>query len=79
MIEFGANVNTRDNSGKTALMWLCNHGVINENTLAIVNYLMLSGSDIDIQDNEGNTALIVAVKAFNLSIVFDIKAWPHLI
>jgi ankyrin repeat protein len=69
VIEAGANVNARDENGKTALHLVCGHYNEEEGDdedkkdkepsqlLEIVKYLLDVGANWTLQDNEGNTAL----------------------
>jgi ankyrin repeat protein len=56
-IQAGANVNWRDQDGRTALMW----AVMNDQPVEIVNALIAAGADVNVQDQDGATALMWAV------------------
>ena len=64
LIENGADLNIKDNEGRTALIWAS----IKEN-FEIVKLLVENGADLDIKDNEGKTALIWASIKENFKIV----------
>ena len=56
LVDNGANVNTRDEDGETALMWAsCN------NHLDIVKLLLEKGADASIKSSDGRTALKLAL------------------
>lgn len=57
LISHGANVNHRDNFGRTALMIAS----LKLSMDTVDYFLTIPGIDIDIQDNEGKTALIWAI------------------
>ncbi len=57
LILAGANVNTTDNSGNTALMEASRHGYKD-----IVDMLIKTGANVNATANDGNTALIWASK-----------------
>ena len=73
----GVNVNARNRIGKTALIMLCEYEKPNDG--AIINLLIKKGADVNVQENNGYTALMHA--AFNycntcisiLLLVPDIK------
>ncbi|MGB8846112.1 MAG: ankyrin repeat domain-containing protein, partial [Terracidiphilus sp.] len=52
LLEKGANIEARDNKGKTSLMWAAIRG-----RTAIVNVLLAKGASIDAKSNNGGTAL----------------------
>jgi len=69
LIDKKADVNTKDNSGKSALMWATDTGDIELATM-----LIRSGADVNAKDENGDTALIYALKfdryeIFNLLMV----------
>ena len=53
LIKSGANLNAKDNDGKTALMY----AVDGIESLDIVKLLINSGADVNIKDNDGENAL----------------------
>lgn len=55
LIDNGANVNARKESGKTALMLAAKYG-----QSSCVHELVLHGADVDLMDNRGNTAMSLA-------------------
>lgn len=58
LIEMGANLNSKDNYGYTALM----RAIINDNTDIINTLLNSERIDVDIQDKYGKTALMYAIE-----------------
>lgn len=63
-IKIGANVNARDENGKTGLMIACEKG-----NFEIVNLLINEYAKLDLRDNKGRTALHYACLQSNLRIV----------
>jgi ankyrin repeat protein len=57
LLEEGADVNAKDDFGKTALMWACEYGY-----KEIAELLIEKGADLNAQDKYGLTALIYATK-----------------
>ena len=57
LLDAGADINARDNKGKTALMFATVNGY-----QLVVQTLVDSGADVNSLDKEGNTALIMAAK-----------------
>ncbi len=88
LIENGADVNTQDNDGDTALMWALalieengaddNDGNAalmrgtDEDYLEVCLTLIKNGADVNLQNNDGYTALMWAVKNGNLEIHLEI-------
>jgi len=66
-IKIGANVNARDEDGKTGLMIACEKG-----NFEIVNLLINEYAKLDLRDNKGRTALHYACLQSNLRIVSSI-------
>ena len=64
ILEHGADINTTNNVGKTALMLAAESGYKD-----IVKYLIEMRAGIDLQDKQGYTALFIAVHAGNSEIV----------
>ncbi|XP_046569212.1 putative ankyrin repeat protein RF_0381 [Haliotis rubra] len=64
LLTTGADVNSKNKSGKTALH-LVSENVYGFDTTVIQNHpkLIAAGADISAQDNDGNTLLMMAVKA----------------
>lgn len=69
LIEAGADVNARDNSGETALM----QAVRGEN-LDTMKLLINHGADVNAQDNQGETALMKCVSIGEEEIKLLIEA-----
>ena len=63
LVEHGANVNTRDNNGETALIWAATFG--NEK---VASFLVNNGADMEVKDNSGNTALILSARWAKLAV-----------
>lgn len=64
LIDGGADINTEDNSLKTALMWAAR-----ANNIQAVRMLVSNGADINHQDQTGRTALIWAVQDENYAMI----------
>jgi len=64
MLEAGADVDTRDEHGSTALMWAAVYG-----HLEIAEVLLDKGADVNSQDESGSTPLLLATKARRPEIV----------
>ena len=64
LIEKGADVNVRDNTGETALLEAVKYGkkAVMFDEINIVELLIANRADINARDNEGKTALIEAVR-----------------
>ena len=60
LISAGANLNLRDQNGKTALMHTAGLGYQASSYKEVVQWLLAYGADANIQDNEGKTALVIA-------------------
>jgi ankyrin repeat protein len=60
LLEAGANINEQSDSGDTALIKavLCNH-------FDVANLLLINNANVDIIDNEGWTALSIAIARGN--------------
>ena len=66
LLEKGANVNTQNENGYTALMLACD----NENIdLDIIEMLLEKGADLNIRDSKGRTALMLACTTGYSSLV----------
>ncbi len=63
MFSKGADINVKDNGGRTALTNASN------GHLEVVKYLINKGADINAKLNNGSTALIVATMSGQLEIV----------
>jgi len=67
LVQAGAKLNEKDNTGSTALMM----AVYNGHT-GIVKALIEAGADLDLKDNNQNTALMLAVKYDFMRIVYGL-------
>ena len=56
LLRFGSNVNEKDESRKTALMYAAGDGQMSE----VIYTLSRAGADVNVQDKEGKTALMYA-------------------
>ncbi len=56
VIDNGANIDTKDRNGHTAL-----HYCVYYKNYELMQYLVYNGSNVNIQDNNGNTPLMLAV------------------
>jgi len=54
-LECGADINTQDSDGQTALIRAANGGNLN-----LVKYLVSAGADVNVQDKDGDTARMIA-------------------
>ncbi len=63
-LEYGADINTTNEAGKTALMLAAESGYRD-----IVTYLIKMEAGLNLQDEQGNTALFLAAHAGNPEIV----------
>jgi ankyrin repeat protein len=52
LIEYGAEVNVKDNNGITALHQAATYGIIN-----VVQLLIEYKAEVNVKDNDGTTAL----------------------
>ena len=66
------NINIRDETGSTALIWASCEG-----HLEVVKYLVEKGADLEAKDNEGWTALMLASYYDRLEIVKVLKNPSH--
>lgn len=67
LIQLGADVNSRDGSGKTALMWAIDNG-----HTSTARFLLDRGSVVDLQANDGWTALMFAARAGQVAVLRDL-------
>ena len=58
LVENGANVNAKNNKGKTLLMY----AIFNRANIKIVECLVENGANVNAKDNKGNTPLKYAVE-----------------
>jgi ankyrin repeat protein len=61
----GVNVNAKDDTGKTALLWVAPA----RDNPEMVRALIALGADINVRDNDGETALMIAASQDNPGIV----------
>ncbi len=65
LIADGANVNSRDKTGGTALLWVAPA----RDNPEMVKLLIASGADVNAADNRGETALMIAASQSNPGIM----------
>jgi ankyrin repeat protein len=65
LLEKGANVNARDEAGKTALLWVAPA----RDNPEMAKLLIDRGADVNAKDNAGETALMIASSQSNHGIV----------
>jgi len=66
-LDNGANINTRDNTGRTALSYAAADSFYHNTGLnEIIEFLLENGANVNLQDNNGNSALIWAITYSNL-------------
>ena len=64
----GANVNAKDQTGKTALLWVAPA----RDNPEMVKLLIANGADVNAKDNEGVTALMIAASQSNPGILAEL-------
>lgn len=69
LLNNNANVNIKDNSGKTCLMYALTCIKCERSSLKILKLLLKNNANIDAQDNNGITALMLM--SFNTGGVYD--------
>ena len=66
-LDNGANINARDNTGRTALSYAAADSFYhNTGSNEIIEFLLENGANVNTQDNNGNSALIWAITYSNL-------------
>jgi ankyrin repeat protein len=65
LLEKGANVNARDDKGRTALLWVAPA----RDNPEMVKFLIAKGAEVNAADNAGETALMIAASQSNPGIV----------
>ncbi|MDX6446974.1 MAG: Notch 1 [Blastocatellia bacterium] len=65
LLAKGANVNARDEAGRTPLLWVAPA----RDNPEMVKFLIAKGADVNAKDNEGETALMIAASQSNPGIV----------
>ena len=58
LLEKGAEVNAKDNDGRTALIWASSAMDKNDLNPSALEALMTNGADVNAKDNRGQTALM---------------------
>ena len=66
--KYGININSQDNKGNSALHW-----AVYMNSPQAVNYLIYYKIDINLRDNDNETALDIALRRNNFSLVKKFK------
>lgn len=61
----GANLNARDDLGRTALLWIAPA----KDNPEMAKFLISKGADVNAKDNQGETALMIAASQSNPGIV----------
>ncbi len=56
LLKAGADIEARDNSGRTPLMWMVSLNC----TPKVIEVLLKAGADIEVKDNDGQNALMWA-------------------
>jgi ankyrin repeat protein len=65
LLKSGADVNARDKSGQTVLIFAAKRKFAWRNTAVIMSTLLLRGADINAQNKNGKTALMYAAALSN--------------
>ena len=65
LVAKGVNVNAKDDTGKTALLWVAPA----RDNPEMVRALIALGADVNVRDNDGETALMIAASQDNPGIV----------
>lgn len=65
LLDKGANVNSKDDTGKTALLWVAPA----RDNPEMVKFLIAKGADVNAKDNNGETALMIAASQSNPGIL----------
>ena len=65
LLEKGANVNARDEAGRTALLWVAPA----KDNPEMVKFLIAKGAEVNAADNAGETALMIAAGQSNPGIL----------
>jgi len=65
LLDKGANVNSKDDTGKTALLWVAPA----RDNPEMVKFLIAKGADVNAKDNDGETALMIAASQNNPGIL----------
>ena len=65
LLAKGANVNAKDDKGRTALLWVAPA----RDNPEMVKVLIEKGADVNAKDNEGETALMIAASQSNPGIL----------
>jgi ankyrin repeat protein len=68
LLAKGANVNAKDESGQTALLWVAPA----RDNPEMVKLLIAKGADVNAKDNEGTTALMIAASQSNPGILAEL-------
>lgn len=65
LLKAGADINTKSDDGRTALIWAAYR-----NNESLVTYLVDEGAKIDIEDNDGANALDIAIARLNYETAY---------
>jgi uncharacterized protein len=68
LLAKGANVNAKDDKGRTALLWVAPA----RDNPEMVKVLIAKGADVNAKDNDGETALMIAASQSNPGIMAEL-------
>ena len=68
LLKLGANVNAKDNNGRTVLCWSLSDSD-NGNLIASMKLLLEAGADTNIKDNNGHTAIDITRESENEEVL----------
>jgi len=64
LLEAGADVNARDEKGRTPLM-----GASSKNDVRVVKFLIQSGAHVNVRNKDGKTALMIASEQEEIDVL----------
>ena len=70
LLAKGANVNAKDESGQTALLWVAPA----RDNPEMIKLLIAKGADVNAKDNQGTNALMIAASQSNPGILAELLA-----
>lgn len=79
LLKNGASINAKDTSGNTAVIWLIDSLSISDDTAIQIDSInFFQNADFDIQNNQGETALIKAIKRkLDFNIIKVVLNYSH--